>query len=87
MIRARWWGKVIGPIESLKSAFSLTLGAMPKEEPMRKQALLLPESFTEAILSAKASLLSSFPSGVKTQNQAPWGCGRECHPLPFPVPW
>ena len=40
MIRARWWGKVMGPMESLKSARCFTLGAVPKEEPMRKQALL-----------------------------------------------
>ena len=60
-------------MESLKSAFALTLGAIPKEEPMRKQALLLPESLTDASFSAKTSLLITFPSGVKTQNHAPFG--------------
>ena len=33
----------MGPMDSRKSARSLTWGAMPKEEPMRKQALDLPE--------------------------------------------
>ena len=73
MTRARWWGKVIGLMDSLKSAFCFTLSAMPKEEPMRKQALDFPEFFTEASFSAKPSLLKSFPSGVNTQNQAPLG--------------
>ena len=63
----------MGPMESLKSAFALTLGAMPKEEPMRKQAQLLPEFFTFFRVSAKPSLESVFPSGVNTQNQAPLG--------------
>ena len=53
---------------------------------MRKQALLLPESFTEAILSAKASLLSSFPSGVKTQNQAPLGMRARMSSASFSSP-
>ena len=44
MTRAKWWGKVMGLIESLKSAISLSLGAIPKEEPMRKQALLFPDN-------------------------------------------
>ena len=73
MIRARWWGKVMGPMDSLKSALCLTLGAMPKEEPIRKQALLFPMFFTVFSCLAKSSLDSSFPSGVKTQNQAPLG--------------
>ena len=73
MILARWWGKVMGLMESLKSARSFTLGAMPKEEPMRKQALDLPEFLTAASFPARASLLKSVPSGVKTQNQAPFG--------------
>ena len=76
----------MGPMESLKSAFSLTLGAMPKEEPMRKQALLLPESFTSPIFLAKASLLSSFPSGVKTQNQAPLGMRERISSASFSSP-
>ena len=63
----------MGPMESLKSAFCLTRGDMPKEEPMRKQALDLPLSFTSPSFAAKPSLESSFPSGVKTQNQAPLG--------------
>ena len=46
---------------------------MPKEEPIKKQALLLPDSFTSFSLAAKLSLESSFPSGVKMQNQAPLG--------------
>ena len=33
----------MGPMESLKSALCFTRGDMPKEEPMRKQALDLPE--------------------------------------------
>ena len=40
---------------------------------MRKQALDLPEFFTEASFDAKPSLESSLPSGVNTQNQAPLG--------------
>ena len=73
MIRARWWGNVIGPMESLKSAAAFTLGDMPKEEPIKKQALLFPESFTSYTLAAKASEDITFPSGVSTQNQAPFG--------------
>ena len=56
----------MGPMDSLKSAFSFTLGAIPKEEPMRKQALDLPEFFTESSYEAKPSLESSLPSGVNT---------------------
>ena len=63
----------MGPMESFRSALCLTLGAMPKEEPMRKQALDLPELFTFFKVCAKSSLLSSFPSGVNTQNHAPLG--------------
>ena len=63
----------MGPMESLKSALAFTRGLIPKEEPMRKQALLLPESFTSFSLSAKASEERILPSGVKTQNQAPLG--------------
>ena len=36
----------MGPMDSFKSALDLTLGDMPKEEPIKKQALLLPEFFT-----------------------------------------
>ena len=61
----------MGLMDSLKSAIALIFGWMPKEEPMRKQALDLPLSFTEASFSAKPSLDSSFPSGVNMQSQLP----------------
>ena len=54
----------MGLIESLKSAAFLTESAMPKEEPIKKQALLFPALLICAILSASASDDSSFPSGV-----------------------
>ena len=60
-------------MESLKSARCLTRGDMPKEDPIRKQALDLPDIFTSFSFCAKDSLLSSLPSGVNTQNQAPFG--------------
>ena len=40
-------------MESLKSARCFTLGAMPKDEPIRKIALLFPESLTSLSFSAK----------------------------------
>ena len=86
MIRARWWGKVMGPMDSFKSARCLTLGAMPKEEPMRKQALLLPEFFTVFKVFAKSSLDNSFPSGVKAQNQAPLGSLEKIKSASFSSP-
>ena len=60
-------------MERRKSALCLTRGDIPKEEPIKKQALDLPEFFTSRSLSAKASLDSSFPSGVRTQNHEPLG--------------
>lgn len=57
------WGKVIAPMERRKSALCLTRGDIPKEEPIKKQALDLPEFFTSRSLSAKASLDSSSPRG------------------------
>ena len=76
----------MGPIESLKSARSFTLGAMPKEEPIKKQALDLPESFTSFNLSANFSLDSSLPSGVKTQNHAPFGIFEKIKSASFSSP-
>jgi len=76
----------MGPMDSLKSAFCFTLGAIPKEEPIRKQALDLPEFFTSASLAAKASLLNSFPSGVNTQNQAPFGILEKIRSASFSNP-
>ena len=58
----------MGPMESLKSAFCLICGAIPKEEPIKKQALDLPQSLISFSFSAKASLDNVFPSGVKMQN-------------------
>ena len=63
----------MGLIESRKSAISFSRGAIPKEEPMRKQILFLPESFTDLILSASSSEESILPSGVSVQNHAPLG--------------
>ena len=60
-------------MESLKSAFSFTRGDIPKEDPIKKHALLLPESFTSFTLSARASEDITFPSGVNVQNHAPLG--------------
>ena len=76
----------MGPMESLKSALAFTRGLMPKEEPMRKQALLLPDSFTSFNLSAKLSEERIFPSGVKTQNQAPLGILEKISSASFSSP-
>ena len=76
----------MGPMESLKSAFCLTLGAIPKEDPIRKQAEDLPLIFTSESLAAKASLESSLPSGVKTQNQAPLGILEKIRSASFSNP-
>ena len=73
MILAKWWGKVMGPMESLKSAIALILGEMPKDEPIKKQALLFPPNFTSFSFWAKSSLERFFPSGVKIQNQVFFG--------------
>ena len=63
----------MGLIESLKSALLLTDSAMPKDDPIKKQAQLLPDTLILAIFSASASEESNFPSGVKMQNQAFFG--------------
>ena len=46
---------------------------MPKEEPIKKQALLFPDNFTSLSFSESASDESNLPSGVKTQNHEPFG--------------
>ena len=76
----------MGPMESLKSARCLTLGAMPKEEPMREQALLFPEFFTVFMVFANSSLERSFPSGVNTQNQPPLGTLERIRSASFSSP-
>ena len=60
-------------MESLKSARSFNCSAMPKDEPIKKQALLKPLNLICANFSAKASEESGFASGVNTQNHAPFG--------------
>jgi len=47
--------------------------AIPKEDPIRKQAALLPDSLISDIFPARLSDESCLPSGVSTQNQAPFG--------------
>ena len=73
-------------MERRKSALCLTRGDIPKEEPIKKQALDLPEFFTSRSLSAKASLDSSFPSGVRTQNQEPLGILEKISSASFSSP-
>ena len=63
----------MGPMDSLKSAICLILGEIPKDEPIKKQALDLPDSLTCFIFSANSSLERVFPSGVKMHSQAPLG--------------
>ena len=58
---------------SRRSARALISGAMPKLEPSRKQAAERPLFLTSARAAAKPSEESFFPSGVRTQNQAPLG--------------
>ena len=73
-------------MERRKSALCLTRGDIPKEEPIKKQALDLPEFFTSRSLSAKASLDSSFPSGVRTQNHEPLGILEKISSASFSSP-
>jgi len=63
----------MGLMESLKSAFSLILDAMPNEDPIKKQALLLPDNLTSFNLAASDSEERSLPSGVSMQNHEPFG--------------
>ena len=77
----------MGPMLRRKSARAFTRGAIPKEEPMRKQALPLPEFFTSRSFSAKASLDRSLPSGVKTHSQAPFGIRARMASASFSSPW
>lgn len=57
-------------MDSLKSALFLICCEIPKEEPIKKQALLLPDNLIFRSFSESSSELNSFPSGVSTQNQA-----------------
>ena len=63
----------MGPMESLKSALAFTRGDNPKEDPIKKQALLLPDNFTSFTFWARASEEIIFPSGVSVHNHAPLG--------------
>ena len=42
----------MGLMESFRSARAFTWGAMPKEEPIKKQALPLPLTLTKALVDA-----------------------------------
>ena len=70
-------------MESLKSAFCLIEFAMPKEDPIKKQALLFPDNFIELIFCASSSEESSFPSGVNMQNHAFFGIFSVIIPASF----
>ena len=63
----------MGLIDSFISAMSFRRCAIPNEEPIRKQAQLLPESLISDIFCARASELSNLPSGVIVQNHEPFG--------------
>lgn len=73
MTRARWCGKVIVLMESSKSACAFSPASTPNDEPIKKQAQLLPEDLTPPSVAASSGELSCFPSGANTQKKLPFG--------------
>ena len=59
--------------ERRRSALALTVGSIPNDEPSRKQSWEVLRRLTASIVLASASEESFSPSGVRTQNQAPFG--------------
>ena len=70
---ARWCGKVMSDMLSLRSALFLTVSESPNEEPIIKQIFDLPDPSRTLICSASFSLENFLPSMHRATVKAPSG--------------